>query len=1820
MYMLWQTMTGPVTVEHREVDEENNKAGLSVNVGNHEPIITSSALVNASEGIEYLYDVEATDDDLDELRYSLMVHPAGMSIDEITGLILWTPTSIQGGSDYPVEVHVSDGRGGFAYQEFSINVADTINESPYFTSEPVIIGAEGHEYSYEAQAIDPDILDTLEYSLTSAPEGMSIDSASGLIMWTPDANQAGEHAVDVIVEDGRGGEAVQSFTIDVEEALNAPPRIISEPPLAGADVGAEYVYEVEAYDPDVDDVLTFVLTAGPEGMVVEVSTGLITWSAVLGQFGEYAVRIEVSDGRGGSDSQDFTVFVTDPDNDPPAITTTPTMPLSIDERAGYSYHVDAVDPNNDTLTFSLDERPAGMSITAASGLISWTPSSVQGGQEYAITVTVSDGRGGFDTQEFTITVIDTINNPPAFTSTHITTVNLGETYQYDVEAVDPEDDPITFCLVNGPEGMSIDAATGLITWPDEGNRLNYEVIVLSVSDDHGNAVTDTWRIEIVNSDTSPPTVSVSHVPEEPNVGEVVTFTVVANDDVDLDEDRVWLQVDGVYLELDPNGQTEYTAVMQGNVVAWATAYDMAGNFAEAFDSVPVTIEGVDNTVPIAELSAPVEGTEVLSQADVIGTATDDNFAYYTLSYGLYSDGIETEYIEYYRSTSSVDAANLGIVDATLLENGLYLIRLDVYDQYGNWSADEVQVAVDGNMKVGIFTLSFSDMGVMVPGLSLEVIRTYDSRVKTKGDFGVGWSLDIKKAVSLHEAHMPGKGWELVCVEDNPYTGCMQYGLNPLIDHTITIHLPGAKQEFEVQAVDVFQLSTGAQGRFRFVPLPGTYSTLEAVDNVSFDYMFGSDVYLDADDPEPINPNRYKLTLMDGSVFYIDQDAGGVYRIDDLNGNSLVIEEDGIVYSIGENITFNRDGEDRITSIVDGDGRTVSYTYDGHGNLQTVTDAKGYVTRFKYGPNHYLEEIIDPRGVRATRTEYDEEGRMVKQIGPDGREMTLNHNLEDNEEVVTDFEGRATQYTYDLRGNVIAKTDAAGNIWTYEYDDRDHLIKTINPDLTFTESVYDKDREVYSKDELGRETTRTFNARGQVLTETDRLGRTTEYEYDGQGNVRTIYGPDPDQTVLLDDDYGWHEYNSLLWIKKSSTDALGNTTYYHYDPAGKPTGETDPEGRRTWTIYNRSGTLRSQTDARGNPTTYTYDANGNMLTETDALGNVTRNVYTSFGEIAASSDKNGNVKVYQYNLFGKLVKTINPDGTFTTRAYDLVGNLETITDEAGRTTTFAYDHEDRITKTISHTGTYTETEYDALGRVKYQWDKNRNMTEYEYDAVGNNTFVWDAQRNVTEYQYDDGNRRTHMVDALNHTTEFQYNQYYDWLEKTIYHDGTFTETEYDILGRKKVERDQEGKATKFDYDKVGNLVKLTDALLFETDYGYDGNNNRIRQEDANDHRMSMAYDELNRLITRTYANGDTESFQYDANGNMVLKNIGGEQTVFRYDNHNREVYREYAGGHTVVTTYYDDGKRNTVTDHRGTTVYEYNNCCGRLKKLTNPDGTFIEYSYDDAGNKRFTITPWGTTEYTYDTLNRMKKAITLDGETEYFYTAVGNRDYMTLPNGCWVDYEYDDLNRLTKVTNYALGGAEISSYEYVLNNAGIRTSVIENGGAAQVDYGYDDLYRLTSETRTGTNPYTISYTYDNVGNRATKNYDGQLTIYSYNDRDQLETESTTQPRQSAYTYDAAGRQESKTDSSGVTVYTWIDNDRLASVNGEQTTVNYHYDADGNKVGMTDGTETSNYLIDTMQPYAQVIAETDGTGALEVEYVFGLDRISQERDGGISMYSG
>jgi hypothetical protein len=114
------------------------------------------------------------------------------------------------GDRLEVEVRAFDGRvssGPARSGEVEVG-----NSPPKIVSVPPRVDARG-QFRYAIRAEDPDGDQRLRFALREAPKGMQIDDANGIVRWEPDTDQAGRHAVEIVVTDEGGAESSQSFSL-----------------------------------------------------------------------------------------------------------------------------------------------------------------------------------------------------------------------------------------------------------------------------------------------------------------------------------------------------------------------------------------------------------------------------------------------------------------------------------------------------------------------------------------------------------------------------------------------------------------------------------------------------------------------------------------------------------------------------------------------------------------------------------------------------------------------------------------------------------------------------------------------------------------------------------------------------------------------------------------------------------------------------------------------------------------------------------------------------------------------------------------------------------------------------------------------------------------------------------------------------------------------------------------------------------------------------------------------------------------------------------------------------------------------------------------------------------------------------------------------------------------------------------------------------------------------------------------------------------------------------------------------------------------------
>ncbi|WMS89223.1 putative Ig domain-containing protein [Pleionea litopenaei] len=1770
------------------------------------PTILTPSELELTEGVEYKYGIDVlTDRSVDPLNFgSFQVHqgPDGLTINSKTGELSWTPELGQAGS-YEVQVQ----RINFVNSSsrvFTLTVAPSPNSPPEITSVPNVGTAEIDTFIYQVEATDPDG-DAITYRLLDGPTTMSIGAQSGYIEWI--ADQEGSITVSIEASDGQFTD-VQTFTMDVTLS-NSSPEITSTP-SSQATANKVYQYSILATDAE-GDAITFSLVSGPQAMTVDSTSGELRWAVSSSDVGLHDVVIAATDEHGFSSNQSFSVNVSSGlVNTAPMITSTPTGVVAPDQQ--YTYSFIAVDAENHALTYSLENAPTGMAISAQ-GLVQWTPSLSDVGT-YNIVIKVEDELGAYAIQSYSLIVaVDGQSNDlPTISSTPFSFAQTNALYTYSVVASDPNGDALSYSLVTAPAGMSINGND--VSWtPTEVGSVSVQ---LRVSDGQ-NYVDQFWTINVSDEPVEfSALLSLAPRVAEPN--EMINLAVQPQ--YARGEVTGSVSFNGNNYPLDAQLAAQFSGVNPGAYVVEVSLNDGSTNLVLT-ETVYIR-DAADTQAPVVNIESPLDADVITRLQDVVISVSDDRLANWRLVLKARNTA-PTDYQVIAEGNSNVSSQTVAQIDATMMLNGFYSLILQATDENGAESSVTTVVSVEEQLKLGVYTITLEDVNLPVAGIPIQVTRTYDSRRRNETlDFGKGWSIDYQN-VRVQENQTLGFAWAL-----NEYSSgyFSRWCVEPVSNPMVTVRLPdGDVEKFRAVAdPGCTQFVPETNVRLAFEPIGATFSTLEQ-DTYSLLKLVNGHL-VRAGDNGQVDPALYTLTTKEGMKYKLDQNFG-VIKVIEPNGHSLTYSDNGITHSLNTDVDFVRNEQGLIEQIILPDDSVINYQYNSELELTRVEYPSGVSNEYTYLADHYLEELIDGQGRVVSRNEYDTDGRLIATYDAFGNKIEMIHNLADNVETVLDRNLNPTTYVFDDKGRVLSETNALNETTTRTYNEHGLMLSETNAlNETTTWTYDDRANTLTETDPTGYVTNYVYDNTNQLIRMYDSTGKTlAENRYDIGRNLTELTRADGTSvSMLYDVGIGSNQTGQLLFM----TDAEGNSTEYHvHFFTGQTVGQTDASGVRTdYTLddnLNRTSESTTRTLADGTVetlvTTYEYDSGNRLVSTLYPDGTSSRVEYDENGREKTVYDEQDRATVMDYNDRGELISTTYPDGSTSEATYDANGNKLTETNRLGQVTTYTYDALNRVLTTTNADNRVTTNEYDEAGRLTAMIDARGFRTEYEYDSAGRRTKVIDAFNNEHSFAYDEEGNLVSETDALGHTTTYEY----DLLNRrtaTVFHNLSRVATEFDKADRQVAKLDQAQVRTEYEYDPLGRLVKVIDVLGNETSYTYDEQGNKLTQTDAEGRTTRWTYDSMGRVLTRQLPMGQTETSQYDSFGRLESHtDFNGDAKTFIYDVNDRITQISYADGSTESFTYDAIGNRLSATDASGTTVYTYD-ALSRLETETKPTGEVLSYEYDENGNKtRFTITYIGGAvreeTFTYDRLNRLETVTDNNGNvTTYGYDAVGNRSSISYPNGSSQVYVYDELNRLTTLRHFDSNGALINEFNYTLHTTGRRTQIDELSGRSVIN-GYDELYRLTSETIVDpiNGDYSASYTYDNVGNRTYSTINGVSTSFSYDNNDRITVQGDI-----TYEYDDNGNTLFKGNLEEQTFYRYSLKNKLTQVESAEGINDYEYDVDNNRVEKTEAGTAVRFIVDNNQAYAQVIAEASDTNVIGKEYVYGDDLISQSANAASHYY--
>lgn len=1616
---------------------------------------------------------------------------------------------------------------------------------------------------------------TYQWSFTAKPQDSTAtlsDPASATPTFV--ADRTGAYVLQLIVNDGQLNSEADTVTIEAKPVMVTVPNVVGETQAAAEATLIAAQLTVGAITAQASDTVpagTVISQAPVAGTEVEKAS---------------AVALAVSTG--------------------PALVSVPN--LVGQTQAAATAAISAAQLTLGTVT------PAASDTVPAGQVISQNPlagASVAKGS--AVNLVVSTGAPA-----------QQIDRAPQITSTPVSAAVAGAQYQYAVAAFDLDGDNLTFSLPIAPVGMSVDATTGLIVWTPTDQQVGSHSVTVRVSD--GQTHVEQPFAVAVRRVASPLTINAEVTPSIANPGEIIAITAqvtgAAGSTITMTQAGTPLQVNG--------GVAQFSAAQPGVYPIEVVATAVNGQSASVTVFARVRNEG-DVTAPTVAITAPTEDARVLGSTEVIGRVTDNNLFRYRL---LLAPSGSNDFTEIAVGAQEVANANLGTLDPSRFANGLYQLVLVAEDVNGHASQAAVNILIEGQAKPGVVRLGFTDMVVPVAGIPISIERTYDSRVKTGRDFGIGWSLDVRQG-SYRNNREPGRGWNVVGSGGFFNIPCSR--AVELASHVTEIRLSD-RERYAFRPVASFSgfgsvISGGCLGTVSFVQTDGLRgATLVPLESTNVFFVNGSGVLtFDLGDTrfgEPWQPDRVRLKTADGRTFDLDiQD--GVTRLEDRIGNQLFVTNGGIVNGAGVGVQFQRDNRGRLTQITDPRGNSVRYEYDANDDLVRFVNQAGEVTSYEYFDTtpHHLSAIRLPDGRLVNSFDYDESGRLAKACTELGC-ATSEYDLVGRTQTNVDATGRRVTYVYDAEGNVLSQTDGLGNTISYEYDAKGNVVRQTDAEGHVTLQNWDANSNLLS-------VTQPFSA-GQNPADF-----TTTYTYDARGFMLRSRLPSGGEL-----NNGYDASGNLLSMTNEAGTILSQFTY---DASGRRTGESDRFGTLNYG-YDGDGLIATITDSAGVTATFNHDAAGNVMGF--SRDGVTANFgYDALGRQNSFSDSNGVSLRYEYDIGSDWAVAEGSTIPKIERTFTATGAPLQVVQADGTAVRWDYDAAGRVTAEVDALGQRTTYAYDAGGRLLSETDRSGHTTNYERDGNGQVLAITNPENERTEYTYFPDGARQSITNGEGETWSFAYtpttitvrdpllrqvttetnpqglitkvhnadgtSRAWTYLVPTALLDGAESPTSF---------TDEGGRVRNFSYDAEGLLVGATDLAGVGATYAY-GSNGLRTITDAEGEAINFTYNGRGDIETLRFGDGSGKTIAYHPSGKVASVTLtSGASRALAYDAVGRLAHDERGQGESFVFDWDGNGNLLSATDALGTVSYTYDPD-GRPTRLVGSSGESIAYVYDGAGRVvRQTVSnrdgsQTRQTSYDYDRAGRLTRVVDPNGgETRFEYDQAGRLAKRTMPNGVATTYTYDLRDQIVGISHANASGTILSSVSYSRNPGGEPNRVTWQDGS-YVQLTYDAALRVTEEAfhdATDQLIRRIEYRYDQTGNRIARIVDGARTDYSYGAAHRLLSADGAEPQ--SYEYDADGRTRriDRGSLDAALAYNFAGQIRTVDFGGRM--IGYTYDAAGRRIAAVDGAGTRRFLKapGVLGSYDNPQAVLDGASNLLQTYVYAGNEPLQRSSGGSTRY--
>ena len=1361
-------------------------------------------------------------------------------------------------------------------------------------------------------------------------------------------------------------------------------------------------------------------------------------------------------------------------------------------------------------------------------------------------------------------------------------VRIANTYVYDAVAVDPDGDVVTYSLVSGPEGATIDSDTGQINFrPAETGTFDFEILA---EDGNGGSDVQTYSLEVVSGRPNRQPIITSSPVRFVEIGNDYQYAVAAND-----SDNDPLQY---FLTDSPDGLTIDRTT---GVITWAAdqvisgSHNVAVRVIDGFGGEATQVYQLNVNTPPRFVSPPrtnaTPGLLYVYQSVVEDLDGD------VLQYSIVSgpDGLTID--QSGLVTWSPETGDLGPVDVEIL----------VTDRFGSTATQQFTITVQVDETLPTVTLSPDANPVNVNGV-------VDFELQADDDAGVAslaLTVDgqdvVLDASNSGSFLFPNSGVFSAIATATDTSGNVAQDVvqirvldpsdteGPAV--TINSPTPGSEITYLTNVIGTVNDENLVNYRLEFARADLVDLDQIAADDSDFQLIAEGFENVDQDvvgvfDPTLLSNDSYVIRLIATDVnglttaSAIQVNVVGDAKLGnlELGFTDLITELDGIRFQFDRNYSSLESGSSGefgfgwALSLFNANIREsvpdAPPQFLGAGESPLRLDTRVYVTTpdgerlgFTFAPELSAVGLLgatfiprfegDPGTLWRLEVPESSTNSNILQITPSG-EARLNFvGSVYNPETYILISPEGTRYTYQQHGGLVSVEDTSGNVVNF---DGDELVGSDGRSIQIIRDSQDRIVEIIDPD--GLSLSYQYDGDGNLVRFVDGEGQVTTYEYlsEPEHFLESIFNNDGDRIFHAEFD----EAGRLT----SATDALGNTTSQTFDPGSFSGTVTDVEGNVTLLTYNDRGNVIVEENPLGDRIQFFYEDSNNpdlVTREIDRRGFVEDSTFDENGNLIALSElgtlddpfATPLTQTFTYTDANRLASVTNALGNITEFEYDDAGNLISIINALGQESTFTYDSQGRQIATTDFNGVESTLTYaDGVEEPVRVTFADGDYQEFVYNSVGQVTLERYVESDGTVVRevrntFDQDFRNTSVVGASGSVTDFVYDGellQYEVTRVSVVSDNVDNVSirAYEYDDNRRVVRQL---TTTFDYDRTVDFQSQVDeALLIPesvVEYRYDARGNRILLQDPIGNITTFIYDAQEQLVEERDALFN-EGLTIDealaarlvASGADTTTNTGAEHVrVFEYD----------AFGYLIESI-----------DQNGRRIEYDIDVIGRVTEELHfsADGTLVDalaFTYDALGNLLTATDSDSSLTYTYDVLNRV--------------ASVSNAGTSGAPTVI-LNYTYDgEGNVLSVVDNF---GVTVESTYTVRDQVQTRLWFDANGNEvdeARVDFSYNALGQTVGVTRSSSLDGvqvigTTTRTYDLDGRADTiLHADGNGDLIAFYD----------------YDYNLAGFTTSETRENRLTQFSQtIDYtfDPLGQLTGADfsasTNEQYAFDANGNRI--------------------------------------------------------